>query len=310
MLLRLLVLSLDWSIIIQDKFGINASILYIYEERNMELEKLREEIRLADKELAQAFTRRMNAVKEIAEYKKSHGIAIEDTTQEQSVIENGAAAIEDETLRSFFVPFIKDAIKASKNWQRHLIKGQRVAYCGGMDPRDYTVAGNAFPGCTRVDYPNHAKTYEAVVNGECDVAVLPFEKSINGEIGQVLDMMFEGDLFINKVISVESDSDTLRYAVLSRVANDSVTPGADNRFMVMFTVKDEPGALAGAINTLSSHGHNMSIMRSRHMKDLPWNYYFYAEASGDVDVKDVAALMEEMKVSCQLVKPLGCYEAV
>ena len=276
----------------------------------MELEKLREEIRNADRELAQAFTRRMEAVRGIAEYKKAHGISIEDSVQEQTVIENGAAAVEDESLRSFFVPFLKDAIKVSKSWQRHIIKGQRVAYCGGMDPKDYTVAGNVFPGCTRVDYPNHAKTYEAVVNGECDVCVLPFEKSVNGEIGQVLDMMFEGDLFITKVVTVENDSDAVRYAVLSRVANSDVTPGADNRFMVMFTVRDEPGALAKAVNTLSSHGHNMSIMRSRHMKDLPWNYYFYAEASGNIDTEDVASLMSELAEVCQTVKPLGCYEAI
>ena len=179
-----------------------------------------------------------------------------------------------------------------------------------MDPRDYTVAGNAFPGRTRVAFPNYAKTYQAVVDGECDVCVIPFEKSNSGEIGKVLDMMFAGDLFINKVVTVENESDTVRYAIMSRVENDTVPAGADNRFMIMFTVKDEPGSLAKAISTLSSYGHNMSIMRSRHMPDLPWNYYFYAEAEGDVTTADGKKMFEDMKKVCQSVKMLGCYEAV
>ncbi len=276
----------------------------------MELEKLKEQISQADRDIAEAFTRRMEAVKGIAAYKKAHGIAIEDTMDEQQIIENGSAEIENAEIRSYFVPFIKSALSASKSFQKTVLSGQRVAYCAGMDPRDYSVAGEAFPGATRVDYPNYPETYQAVVDGECDVCVIPFEKSNAGEIGQVLDMMFEGDLFINKIVTVENGDYTVRYAIMSRVENESVRPGGDNRFMMMFTVKDEPGALAKAINTLSEYGHNMSIMRSRHMKDLPWNYYFYVEAEGDVTTETGKKMFEDMQSACQTVKALGCYECV
>ena len=276
----------------------------------MELEKLRQQILEADKDIAEAFIRRMEAVRGIAEYKKSHGISIEDTNQEQLVIDRASSAIEDPEIRSYFIPFLKNAINVSKDLQQNFMAGQRIAYCGGMDPKDYTVAGNEFPGRTRVDYPNYAKTYQAVVDGECDVCVIPFEKSNAGEIGQVLDMMFSGDLFINKVVTVDNGSSTVRYAIMSRVENGTVPEGGDNRFMMMFTVRDEPGSLAKAINTISSYGHNMSIMRSRHMKDLPWNYYFYVEAEGDITTEEGHKMIEEMKGVCQTVKNLGCYEAV
>jgi prephenate dehydratase len=276
----------------------------------MDIEKLKEEIHKADKDLADAFLRRMEAVKGIAEYKKAHGISAEDTIHDQPIVDSDAGFIEDPEIRSYFVPFLKSALKASKTLQNTMMAGQRIAYCGGMDPKDYTVAGNAFPGRTRVAYPNYVKTYQAVVDGECDVCVIPFEKSNTGEIGQVLDMMFAGDLFINKVVTVENESDTVRYAIMSRVENDTVPAGADNRFMIMFTVKDEPGSLAKAISTLSSYGHNMSIMRSRHMPDLPWHYYFYAEAEGDVTTADGKKMFADMQKVCQTVKMLGCYEAV
>lgn len=275
----------------------------------MDIEKLKQEIHQADKDLADAFVRRMEAVKGIAEYKKAHGISAEDTIHDQPVVDSDAGFIEDAEIRSYFVPFLKSALSASKSLQNSMMAGQRIAYCGGMDPKDYTVAGNAFPGRTRVAYPNYAKTYQAVVDGECDVCVIPFEKSNAGEIGQVLDMMFTGDLFINKVVTVNNDDYTVRYAIMSRVENETVSAGADCRFMVMFTVRDEPGSLARAINTLSSYGHNMSIMRSRHMPDLPWHYYFYAEAEGDVTTADGKKMFEDMKAVCQTFKNLGCYEA-
>lgn len=274
----------------------------------MDIEKLREEIQKADKQIAEAFVRRMEASRGIAEYKKAHGISVEDATQEQAVIFRGSALIEDPEIRAHFVPFLKSAISASKSLQTTVMQGQRVAYCGGMDPKDYSVAGQEFPGRTRVDYPNYAATYQAVVDGECDVCVIPFEKSNSGEIGLVLDMMFKGDLFINKVVNVENSSSTVRYAIMSRVENDTVPAGADNRFMMMFTVKDEPGSLAKAINALSAYGHNMSIMRSRHMPDLPWNYYFYAEAEGDITTEEGKKMIADMKAVCQFAKSLGCYE--
>lgn len=276
----------------------------------MELEKLREEIKKADQDIAEAFVRRMEAVRGIADYKKAHGISIEDVNQEQAVIDNASALVDDEEVRSYFIPFLKNAIGVSKSWQQKLMAGQRIAYCGGMDPRDYSVAGDAFPGATRVAYQNYPKTYQAVVDGDCDVCVLPFEKSDTGEIGQVLDMMYSGDLFINKVVTVDNETYTVRYAVMSRVENETVPPGKDNRYMVMFTVKDEPGSLAKAINALSAYGHNMSIMRSRHLKGLPWNYYFYAEAEGDVTTEAGKKVFTDMKEVCQTVKSLGCYECV
>lgn len=276
----------------------------------MKLEELKAQVMQADREIAEAFERRMNIVREIAQYKKEHGISVEDTINEQQIIENGSSAISDSEIRSYFIPFLKSALSASKSFQNSSISGQRIAYCGGMDPRDYSVAGSVFPGRTRVAYSNYPKTYQAVVDGECDVCVIPFEKSNTGEIGQVLDMMLSGDLFINKVVTVENDTYTVRYAVMSRVENESVPEGKDNRFMLMFTVKDEPGALAKAVTTLSSYGHNMSIMRSRHMPDLPWNYYFYAEAEGDVTTESGKKLFEDMKAVCQSVKSLGCYECV
>ena len=185
---------------------------------------------------------------------------------------------------------------------------KRVAYCGGMDPKDYSATKDLFPGLPLEAYQNYAKTYEAVVNDECEVAVLPFDNSVTGEVGRVLDLIFEGDLNIIHTFEMPSGGETQRYAVLSKKEcdQDDDRPG----FMLMFTVSDETGSLAKAINVISDHGYNMRIMRSRPMKGLAWKYYFYVEARGHVSDENGRAMMAELEKHCKAVKVVGEYTIV
>ena len=182
-----------------------------------------------------------------------------------------------------------------------------VAYCGGMTPEDYKVAKSLYPAVHLEPCANYKKTYDAVASGECDVAVIPFEKGASGDIGVVLNLMFEGDLFINKVINWDTPSDTVRYAVFSREENTEPLEGTGN-FLMMFTVKDETGCLARAINVISDHGFNMSIMRSNKRKGLPWNYYFFVEAQGDYLAGEGPAMVKELTEACETLKIFGRYE--
>ena len=62
----------------------------------------------------------------------------------------------------------------------------------------------------------------------------------------------------------------------------------------MFTVRNEAGSLAGALNIIGAHGFNMRSLRSRPMKDLQWNYYFYIEAEGNVNTVNGKEMMQEI----------------
>ena len=181
----------------------------------------------------------------------------------------------------------------------------RVAYCGGMDPKDYTAFKSVFPNMPNEAYPNYVKTYDSVVNGECELAVLPFDNSHTGENGMVLDLIFAGNLKIVHTFVIQYGDVKQRYAVLARdygfPANES--PG----FMLMFTVADEVGALAKAINAISDHGFNMRIMRSRPLQGLAWRYYFYVEARGIIADENGREMLTELEKSCKSVKLVGQY---
>ena len=52
----------------------------------MELNEAREKIRVIDEEMAKLFVRRMEAVREVADYTRAPGLPIEDKGQEAKVV--------------------------------------------------------------------------------------------------------------------------------------------------------------------------------------------------------------------------------
>lgn len=104
-------------------------------------------------------------------------------------------------------------------------------------------------------------------------------------------------------------SNTTRFAVFSRAQH---TPSATlvsekEHFILMFTVKNEAGSLAQTLNIIGAHNFNMRSLRSRPMKDLLWNYYFYIEAEGNIGSRDGQDMLRELSAICAHLKLVGTY---
>ena len=152
-----------------------------------------------DREMAELFTRRMKAVRQITAYKRERGIPIQDAAQERAVIQRNLAYVEDEDLHSLYARFIRDVMDLSKQYQRRMMEGMRVAYSGIEGAFAHIAAQRIFHRCETVACPDFRSAYEAVEKGECDVCVLPLENSYAGEVGQVTDLMFGGTLHVNAI---------------------------------------------------------------------------------------------------------------
>ena len=107
----------------------------------------------------------------------------------------------------------------------------------------------------------------------------------------------------------DSANNTTRFAVLSRAQNRPVRTGLreDAGFILVFTVQNKAGALAQTLNIIGAHGYNMKNLRSRPMKDLQWNYYFYLEAEGNIACENGDMLLRELGAVCARLKLVGIY---
>jgi len=355
------------------------------------LKEARQEINEVDKEMAKLFVRRMKAVEKVAAYKKEHGIPVLDSARETQVIQNNAALVEDKELRAYYVNYLQNNMAISRSYQQKILEGMKVAYCGTEGAFAHIATGKLFPTAKRIAYGDFALAYRAVESGECDTAVLPVENSYNGEVGQVTDLMFSGNLYVNALLELavtqdllvvpgtkledikevishpqalgqcaeyirangwdqheysntalaakyvagkadktvaaiaseeaaemfglevlarninSSRNNTTRFAVFSRSENDHKNNSAGEIFILMFTVKNEAGSLAKAIDVIGRYGFNMRCLRSRPMKELMWQYYFYVEAEGCVHSPAGDAMMRDLGIFCDRLKMVGTY---
>ena len=171
--------------------------------------KARGEINEIDAQMAELFVRRMRTAEKIAAYKKEHALPVLDAAREEQMIQDNAKLVEDETLREYYVNFIRNNIAVSRAYQSRLMEGTRVAYCGTEGAFAHIAAGKMFPGSVRVAYTDFASAYRSVESGECDAAVLPVENSYNGEVGQVTDLMFFGSLYVSEMMDLAVSHDLL-----------------------------------------------------------------------------------------------------
>ena len=355
-----------------------------------ELDRARSIINETDREMAELFERRMGAAAAVAAYKKERGLPVYDAEREAEVIRRNTGYIKDASLTGYYSDFITHTMKISRDYQTALISGISVAYSGIEGAFASVAAGRLFPGGALKPCPDFAEAYRAASDGECDAVVLPIENSFAGEVGTVIDLIFNGRLYINDVyaltvrqnligsrgadentikkvvshpqalsqcadfirahgyeteeysntalavryVSTLNDptvgaigteeaaelygmsvicrsintglDNTTRFAVLSRRKNDAEHSG--DRFFLVFSVKNQAGALAEAINIIGGHGYNMSALHSRPMRGLPWQYYFYIEGEGDIMSPDGRAMMEELSSICDKLRLVGSYK--
>lgn len=355
------------------------------------LDKARRTINEIDEKMARLFAERMDAVREVAQYKRENGLKIYDKDRENEVIRRNSEFVEDKEIRSYYVKFLESNMAISRSYQDSLLSGMCVAYSGTEGAFAHIASMKLFPTARKKGYADFESAYNAVVKGECEACVLPLENSYNGDVGQVNDLMFSGNLYVNGVIDLSitqdllavrgaslediktvvshpqalgqcrefikkhnlseveysntalaakyvsetgdksiaaiasedaaelfsltvlekninaSKNNTTRFAVFSRSENRYGERAKGVHSMLMFTVRNEAGALARAIEIIGRHGFNMRALKSRPMKELLWQYYFYVEAEGNVHTEAGKEMLSELSEYCDKFKVAGSF---
>jgi chorismate mutase/prephenate dehydratase len=104
----------------------------------------------------------------------------------------------------------------------------------------------------------------------------------------------------------EKGGNTTRFAVFSRTRKDP--SDSDHQFMMLFTVKNEAGALAKAIAAIGGQGFNLKAIKSRPTKNLSWEYYFVCEGEGNLNTPQGEEMLRRLQENCNDLKVLGCFE--
>ena len=173
------------------------------------LEDARRIINEVDAQMAELFVRRMRAAELVYEHKKEYGLPILDQERETAVIAKNSALIADPVLKGYYIDYLKHLMSVSRAYQYRMQNGLNVAYSGVEGAFAHIAAGRIFPEGNRVSCRDFKSAYDSVVTGECDVAVLPIENSYAGEVGQTIDLIFSGSLYINGIYELKIQQNLL-----------------------------------------------------------------------------------------------------
>ena len=356
------------------------------------LEDLRSQMQVTDKEMAALFERRMHLSEGIIRNKMAKGLPILDAEREKRLLDNNLSFLTDPALKEYYVLFLKNVMDLSKAYQSRLMTGMKVAYSGLPGAFAQIAVGHLFPDAEQIPCPDFESAYKACETGKADVAVLPVENSYSGEVGNVIDLIFDGSLFINMMVELgvtqnllgvrgaskedihtvvshpqalsqcaefihemgyatqeyentalaakfvadsgnktlaaigsldnakryglevlasninNAATNTTRFAALSRVRNEPSRDATGEFFILVFTVKNEAGALAKVLNIIGSHGFNMTNLRSRPMKKGLWNHFFFAELEGNAHSENGRDLLTQLNTVCSQLKLVGTYK--
>ena len=109
------------------------------------LDEARKIINQTDAQMAELFVQRMKAVEMVSEYKKEFGLPIFDPKREEAVIEKNTSLIDDDTLKGYYIEYIKNLMAVSRAYQYRLQNGLKVAFSGVEGAFAHIAAGRIFP---------------------------------------------------------------------------------------------------------------------------------------------------------------------
>ena len=152
-------------------------------------------------------------------------------------------------------------------------------------------------GLTALEYTNTALAAKLVAEkGDKSIAAIASKEAAE---------IFGLEVLMENINS--SRSNTTKFAIFSRAEDKHSIKEMGVHTILLFTVRNEAGALAKAIEIIGKHGFNMRSLRSRPMKELLWQYYFYVEAEGNINTEEGAAMMRELRGYCDRLKSIGSF---
>lgn len=91
------------------------------------------------------------------------------------------------------------------------------------------------------------------------------------------------------------------------IARESGKPSGQDKTSIMFSIKDEVGALFNMLEPFRDAGINLTRIESRPSKRKAWDYIFFVDLEGHADEPAVARAISDLEGRCKFLNMLGSY---
>jgi len=178
-----------------------------------DLKDIRLDINKVDGKLKKLFLQRMEYIEQVREYKAATNTPVKNKSREADILKSKLEGVEKYVAETS--EFFKSMIEISCNYQDERLSTLKydvtfrnidekdffnniktVCHQGIVGSYSYEVAENYFCDKKIISVENFKDVFENVVNGVCDIGVLPFENLCQGSVDEVYDLMKKYDVIV------------------------------------------------------------------------------------------------------------------
>jgi prephenate dehydratase len=115
------------------------------------------------------------------------------------------------------------------------------------------------------------------------------------------------ELYEMQIVDEGIEDNPENYTRFLAIGPNPINPTGESKTSLVFSLKNQPGALFKALSVFALRDINLTKIESRPLAGTPWDYLFYIDFIGSEKETHVAKALDHLGEYATMLRVLGCY---